>query len=79
MPAEPIAQRSMHPSADDQARKTFLNFLILSLLFGIVISLTRIPGVFVDGDVHPLGNDSFYHATRMLAIAENPASTHAFD
>lgn len=41
--------------------------------------MTRIPSVFVDGDVHPLRNDAFYHASRILEIAEDPSSTHSFD
>ena len=41
--------------------------------------MTRMPSVFVDGEVHPLGNDAFYHAARILEIAEDPSSTHSFD
>jgi len=41
--------------------------------------MTRMPSVFVDGDVHPLRNDAFYHASRILKIAEDPSSTHSFD
>lgn len=41
--------------------------------------MTRIPSVFMLGDVHPLGNDAFYHATRILEIAEDSSSTYPFD
>ena len=41
--------------------------------------MTRIPSVFVESDVHPLGNDAFYHAARILDIAEDPSSTHSYN
>lgn len=59
--------------------RSLLVIWILAVLIGVGLALTRIPSVFVDGEVHPLGNDGFYHAARILAIAEDPSSTHAFD
>lgn len=52
---------------------------MLSILIGLGLALTRIPSVFVDGEVHPLGNDGFYHAARILAIAADTTSTYSFD
>jgi hypothetical protein len=52
---------------------------VLAFALAVGLALTRMPGVFIDGAVHPIGNDSFYHAVRMLAIAADPTSTHAFD
>jgi hypothetical protein len=57
----------------------FIFTWILALLLGIGLALSWMPSVFVDGEVHPVGNDGFYHATRILAVAEDLTSTHAFD
>jgi len=52
---------------------------VVAIVIGVTLAMTRIPSVFVMGDVHPLGNDAFYHATRILEIAEDPSSAHSFD
>lgn len=58
---------------------SFIAAWLPAVLVGVLIALTRIPGVFVDGGVHPLGNDGAYHAMRMLTVAQDPSSTHSFD
>lgn len=52
---------------------------MIAIIIGVTLAMTRVPDVFVLDDVHPLGNDAFYHATRILEIAGDPSSTHSFD
>lgn len=52
---------------------------LAALVIGIALSLQNLPWVIVDGQAHPGGQDDFYHATRMLEIAADPASTYQLD
>ncbi len=79
MPAEVSSAQIPTRSSGKAFPRSLLVVWILAVLIGVGLALTRIPSVFVDGEVHPLGNDGFYHAARILAIAEDPTSTHAFD
>ena len=79
MPPDASAIQIPTQSPGKALPRSLLIVWILAVLIGVGLALTRIPSVFVGGEVHPLGNDGFYHAARILAIAEDPTSTHAFD
>lgn len=79
MPDDVSPVQSQTSTFDKVSSRSFLIIWIIAILIGVGLALTRVPSVFVDGDVHPLGHDAFYHATRILEIAEDPSSTHSFD
>lgn len=79
MPLDVSPAQNHTPSFNKASRRSTIVIWIIAILIGVGLAMTRIPSVFVDGDVHPLGNDAFYHASRMLDVAEDPSSTHSFD
>lgn len=72
---EPISTRQ---SAGHHAGMFWITWFC-SLLVGVGLALTRLPIVILPWGIAPLGNDAFYHATRMLAVAGDPSSIHEFD
>lgn len=79
MPTEVSPAKLPAQSSETKFPRSLLIVWIFAVLIGVGLALTRIPSVFLEGEVHPLGNDGFYHATRILAIAKDATSTHAFD
>ena len=45
----------------------------------VVMAMIPLPAAFVDGHYIPVGNDSFYHARRILDAAADPAGFYEFD
>lgn len=79
MPTDVSPVQNQALSFTKASRRSVLFVWIVAILIGVGLALTRVPSVFVDGEAHPLGNDAFYHATRILEIAEDSSSTHSFD
>lgn len=48
-------------------------------LVAVLISLNSVSGSLLDGQYVPVGNDSFYHARRILDTAANPSDFYEFD
>jgi len=62
--------------------KTSTSFLIiwlLATLVGVLMSLNMMSAAYVDGNYIPVGNDSFYHARRMLDAAIGERGFYQFD
>jgi hypothetical protein len=53
-------------------------WLMASCIAALSCSLIR-PAAHIGDDYFPIGNDSFYHATRILEAARDPAAFHEFD
>ena len=79
MPTDASPVKTNTPALNRTSPRFFFIVWIIAILIGVGLAMTRMPSVFVEGDVHPLSNDAFYHATRILKIAEDPSSTHSFD
>lgn len=52
---------------------------ILASAVAVVIALHGTPAAFIGGHYIPVGNDSFYHARRILDLIADPSSLHQFD
>jgi asparagine N-glycosylation enzyme membrane subunit Stt3 len=52
---------------------------IAGSLVAVMMAMTYLPASFVDGHYIPVGDDSFYHARRILDTVENPAAFYEFD
>lgn len=52
---------------------------IVGSMLAFVVALNYLPASLVDGHYIPVGNDSFYHARRILDIASHPGELYQFD
>jgi hypothetical protein len=55
-----------------------LAWLVASLV-AVALMLTGTPAAYIGGHYIPVGNDSFYHARRILDLIADPSSFHEFD
>lgn len=60
-------------------RQTLLLAWIVASAAAIAVALTGTPAAYVGGHWIPVGNDSFYHARRILDLIADPSSLHQFD
>lgn len=65
-------------TADPDRPMRFLIWLLASAL-AIAVALAQRGAAFVAGHYVPVGNDSFYHARRILDLVSDSSSLHEFD
>ena len=70
MPTDASPVQTQTHALKRASTRFFIIVSIVAILIGVGLAMTRIPSVFVEGDVHPLSNDAFYHTTRILRILE---------
>lgn len=80
--SQPVPEQgtaSGSPSQDTSSRRTrFLLWLIIGALAVCACALT-LPAATLHGEYNPVGNDSFYHARRILDTAQDPGAFYQFD
>jgi hypothetical protein len=54
-------------------------FWLLASVVALVVALAPLKASLVGGQYIPVGNDSFYHAQRILALVADPSDLHEYD
>lgn len=69
-----------NPPADQAERSfTLTGAWLLASVFGLGVMLLPAYSASIGGHAIPVGNDSFYHASRILDLLADPSSLHEFD
>lgn len=62
-----------------KASTTYLALWLLATLIAVLLSFNMLTAAYVDGNYIPVGNDSFYHARRILDAAISERGFYQFD
>ena len=63
----------------DNTRITTILLWLFASIVGVFFSMLVIDAALFEGDYIPMGNDSFYHARRMLDVAVGKRGLYQFD
>ncbi len=61
------------------SRQQLLLAWIVASFAAVAVAIANTPAAYVGGHYIPVGNDSFYHARRILDLIADPSSLHQFD